>query len=274
VRDGKNDPIFGDLHGKFEHVERAVAASRPAAIILLGDIEAQRPLHQELRAVIDKTEVWYIHGNHDANSAEHWAYLTESDLAERNLHGKVVEIDGVRVAGLGGIFSDEIWRPDSVDNEPHYESYADYIKRSEPGQIYTAQLNGQPRKANGGAISSLDCIKAAGKMLKHRTSIFSEDYYQLAMQQADVLVTHEAPFCHPYGFMAIDELACCMKVKKSFHGHQHDNLDYRDKWPVMGFEAYGVGLRGILDLNGVVVKPGERDLQRLSRTGAEGNPTF
>ena len=30
--------FFGDVHGKFGHMERAVAEHRPEAIILLGDI--------------------------------------------------------------------------------------------------------------------------------------------------------------------------------------------------------------------------------------------
>lgn len=181
--------FFGDVHGKFGHVERAVAEHRPAAIILLGDIEAQRPLHEELAKVMDKTEVWYIHGNHDTDSAEKFANLTESELTHRNLHGKVVEIDGVRVAGLGGVFREEIWWPNPVDANPHYENYEDYMLRSEAGRILARE--GQNGKMSNEA--QLQLAKAKGKQLKHRSTIFSREYYELAAQDADILVTHEAP---------------------------------------------------------------------------------
>jgi cytosine/adenosine deaminase-related metal-dependent hydrolase len=45
----------------------------------------------------------------------------------------------------------------------------------------------------------------------------------LSKLRADILVTHEAPSCHPYGFAAIDALARAMGVVRSFHGHQHDD---------------------------------------------------
>lgn len=250
--------FFGDVHGKFAHVERAVDEHRPAAIILLGDIEAQRPLHEELAKVVDKTEVWYIHGNHDTDSEAHLAYLTESELVYRNLHGRVVVIDGVRVAGLGGVFREEVWWPTPVDKAPNYESYDDYMVRSEAGRILAMASN------PSSAVQS-QLAKARGKQLKHRSTIFTNDYYQLAAQEADILVTHEAPSSHPHGFMAIDELADSMGVQKSFHGHQHDNLDYQPKWEKMGFKAYGVGLRGIKDINGAIIKAGELDERRAFR---------
>lgn len=61
-----------------------------------------------------------------------------------------------------------------------------------------------------------------GKALLHKGTIFWNDWMQLYGQQADILVTHEAPTCHPHGFRGIDVLAHCMKVKFTFHGH-HQN---------------------------------------------------
>lgn len=54
----------------------------------------------------------------------------------------------------------------------------------------------------------------------------------------------------------IDELARCLRVRQTFHGHHHDRLDYRAEWPRLGFEAHGVGLRGITALDGRVIQPG------------------
>jgi predicted phosphodiesterase len=39
--------------------------------------------------------------------------------------------------------------------------------------------------------------------------------------RADVLVTHEAPSNHEFGFPVIDELAERMGVKMIVHGHHH-----------------------------------------------------
>lgn len=237
--------FFGDLHGKFNHVERAVAEHSPAAIVLLGDIEAPQPLEQVLAKVLKQTEVWFIPGNHDTDRPELWANLTDSCLASHNLHGRVVEIDGVRVAGLGGVFREEIWWPDPVTALPSFESYAAYQQHAK-------------------YISSREMpdLKTANRLMKHRSSIFGAEYDALVGQEADVLVTHEAPSCHRYGFKAIDELARTMRIKTSFHGHHHDSLDYRAQWQTLGFNAYGIGLRGIANLHGVSLKAGELDVQR------------
>lgn len=73
------------------------------------------------------------------------------------------------------------------------------------------------------------------------------------MEKADILVCHEAPSCHPYGYSEIDELAQAMGVKMVVHGHHHDCLDYRLEWPNLGFEAYGVAFRSVMALNGQVI---------------------
>jgi hypothetical protein len=70
----------------------------------------------------------------------------------------------------------------------------------------------------------------AGERLHQRSTIFGEVYDRLAAQDADVLVTHEAPAPHPYGWPALNELARALGVRQVFHGHQHDRLDYRAHW--------------------------------------------
>ncbi|NYG35483.1 metallophosphoesterase family protein [Sphaerotilus montanus] len=100
--------LCGDVHGRFEHLIGAVLqppqGQRPAAIVLLGDVQAARPLELELAAILPHTEVWFIHGNHDTDSDADHDHLFGSALAHRNLHGRVVEVAGVRIAGLGGVF--------------------------------------------------------------------------------------------------------------------------------------------------------------------------
>ena len=233
----------GDTHGHFDHVLDIVARDRPAAIVFLGDLQARRPLEQELAAILDMTEVWYIHGNHDTDTDADYDHLFGSALGERNLHGRVVEIDGVRIAGLGGVFRGQVWWP---PGPWEYESPAEFIAHCGKGNRWR---DGLPRK--------------------HRSSIFPEDYFRLASQRADILVTHEAPSAHPHGFDVLDELGRSLRIDKAFHGHHHDCLDYSASSERLGFDAYGVGYRGITDMEGRRIQSGTFDQVRAACTGGE-----
>lgn len=260
--------MFGDIHGDFRHVLPVVIEHRPNAIILLGDIEAGRPLERELEEVMQLTEVWWIPGNHDTDTVENWRNLFQSQLADRNLHGRIVEIAGVRVAGLGSVFRGEVWYPDTPDAPFHYESYDDYKRHSEPGRIVTARQAREARK-----FTDVSCMAKSthgtpvGKLLIHKSTIFYKDWFDLYGKRAEILVTHEAPGCHPYGFQVLTELARSMKVKFSFHGHQHDCLNYSAKFDEMEHRAYGVGLRGITDMYGGQIQVGAYD-EWLATRGA------
>jgi predicted phosphodiesterase len=230
-----------------------VLRHRPAAVIFLGDIQADKPLEQFLAPILSLTEVWFIHGNHDSDSEQEYQHLFASELAERNLHGKVVEIAGRRVAGLGGVFREEVWFPErSPARHDNYEDYGQFV-----------ELNRRIRPVNNDV--ALANRVATGKLLKHRSTIFPQIYNTLALDQADILVTHEAPSCHRYGFGAIDELAKALGVKQAFHGHHHDSLDYRKHWARLKLQAYGVGLCGILDVDGRIIQAGKCDQVRTTR---------
>jgi predicted phosphodiesterase len=209
---------FGDPHGEFRHIIREVRMQKPQAIILLGDIESPLPLHKVLRPILDLTDVWFIHGNHDTDKPEYWDNLYGSDLAHKSLHARVCEVDGRRVAGLGGVFRQSVWMPGKPSQE--VQNYPEYCAQP--------MLASKPEHI------------ARNMILKAKSSIYPDDYFQLAMEKADILVTHEAPSCHPYGFDAIDELATSLGVQESVHGHHHDDRDYRDQWPGLGFKAHGV----------------------------------
>ena len=99
--------FFGDPHGDFEPVFEAVERMQPEAIVLLGDLQARQPLHLELAPILDKTAVWFIHGNHDTDSDEDFDHLFRSELGDRNLDGQVQTIAGYRIAGLGWAESSE-----------------------------------------------------------------------------------------------------------------------------------------------------------------------
>jgi hypothetical protein len=210
----------GDPHGDFSHMLPVVETFAPDALILLGNQQAQQPLHLELAQVMALTQVWWIPGNHDTDTpADHDNLWCSEYLADRNLHGRVVDIAGVRVAGLGGVFRGQIWMPGA---EPSYQSPPEYLASA-----------GKGNKWRG------------GMPLKHRSTIFSSDVATLSRQRADILVTHEAPSCHHHGFVVLDDLARSLRVRTAFHGHHHEALDYVKSPQQLGFQAYGVGFRGL-----------------------------
>lgn len=237
--------FLGDVHGSFGHIIPAiepVAGSGCVSLVFLGDVQSPRPFEEEIEPFVARGwGVHYITGNHDSDTFADWANLNSASA--RSLEGQVLEIEGVRIAGLGGVFRREIWQPGEAPKAQSYEQYLQWLTSITPRRERADLGHG-------------------GKGLRHKTSIFPQVYERLAKLRADVLVTHEAPSAHPMGFGAIDELARDLKVGKLFHGHQHDNLDYSAHIQSMGFTPYGVGLRGITDLEGHIIRAGEIDLER------------
>ncbi len=222
--------LLGDVHGRLDHIGRAlqpmqpVLQQEPSWLVFLGDIELPGISFREalapLREAFPKLRVGFIHGNHDADTHEAWAALHDAGDAVP-LHGQVVDLDGVRVAGLGGNFLGRIWYP---PQEPkirtrHEATYRhpNLVKR---GQLHAPVLHG---------------------------AIYHDEVQALAALQADVLVSHEAPSCHHYGWPVLDQLARDLGVVRAFHGHTHDDLtaQYALQREELGFEAVGVNFRCI-----------------------------
>lgn len=236
----------GDCHSDFTHVVDEVLSSPPDAIVLLGDLDCVRPLHLELEKILDVTEIWFIPGNHDSDDNQTYSNLLESDLKDFNLHGKVKPIAGARIGGLGGVFRSRIWNPPA---EPNFRSYDVWRKDL---------MKKRPTRDWG--------LAEATEERRHKTTIFPDEFDCLAKQHADILVTHEATSCHPYGWEAIADLGRQMKVKWHFHGHLHDNQDYSAHFDRLGYRTYGIGYRGITELDLVsgqvtVIRPGDYDDQ-------------
>lgn len=237
---GKKILFFGDTHGGFDHCFHVVNRIRPQAIVFLGDIQTPRPFHEQLANILDLTEIWWIHGNHDTDTEEQYDNLFLSRLKDRNLSGRVCDVAGVRIAGLGGVFRGKIWDP------------------AKPGWNY---------------YSPYDFIAAGGHRaawrngvnLRHRSTIFPSEYEGLMQEKADILVTHEAPSCNRFGFQVIDVLARQLGVHSAFHGHHHDTYNYSPHYGRMGFRAFAVGYRGATALDGNIVLPGEMDGQHENR---------
>ena len=234
----------GDPHGQFRHIGRAAEELKASAVVLLGDLEPQRPLHEELEPIASK--VWFIHGNHDTDTDANWSNVWESRLAKRNIHGRVVTLPcGTRLGGLGGVFRESVWYP-SLPTEPRFRSPAEHDSAT---PRWDEWRSGRPRK--------------------HWSSIYSEELDRLADLRADVLITHEAPGYHRHGFAILDTLAQSMGAKVTVHGHHHDRLDSSGSWESQGHRTFGIGLRGITAIdregNATIILAGELDEQRNHR---------
>lgn len=214
----------GDPHGDFKPLIHAVQEHNPEAVVLLGDYDLEHPLEHYLRSISESTEIWWIAGNHEFETPNRYRFLFESAFADNSLHLKVKEVGGLRIAGLGGIFLGRVWYP---PRPPKWRSKKHYLSR-------------QP--AN---------IRNAGLSLKYQSAIWHDEVERLKKLDADILVTHEAPCSHRHGFIAIDELAEALGVKRVFHGHLHEHYSASLD---SGIVVHGVADRMVADLNGNVVK--------------------
>jgi predicted phosphodiesterase len=189
--------IAGDPHGNFVPIVQACGALDPGTLILLGDCELRAPLRKVLAPLFGAAwQVRWIIGNKDAETEAAFDNLL-TDFAEGDIGGQVVNIDGLRIAGLGGVFKPRIWDP-GVDETPSFDTRDAFL-------------------------ASLDAREhwRGGLPLWHRDSIFPEDFARLALHRFDVLVSHEAPSCHRHGYAVIDRLAQAGGARLIVHGHHH-----------------------------------------------------
>ena len=179
----------------------------PEAMVLLGDMECDVPL-DDLVAPIRAagTEIFWIAGNHDFDGGH--AMLDNLINPARNpvtsghgLNARVVEIAGLRVAGLSGTFRPRIWLPPA---EPRVHGRAGL---AEDLATLDAGWQDEHRAALHRSLAEL--------------SIWSEDVAILSALRADILVAHEAPSSHPMGFAVIDTLARSLGARLVLHGHHH-----------------------------------------------------
>ncbi len=96
--------FVGDPHGEFRPLIETAKATRPDAVVLLGDMDLERPLQQELTPIWEETNIYFIHGNHDCDRPHWYENLMGDSMDTRNLNGRVADIAGIRIAGLGGVF--------------------------------------------------------------------------------------------------------------------------------------------------------------------------
>ena len=200
----------GDPHSRFGHINRVTIELRASTVVLLGDMEAQRSLDQELQPLLAAgIPVLLIAGNHDTDHESSFVNLWDSKLAHCNIHGKVAVLpDGRRIAGLSGVFRESVWNP-TLSTPPRFLNRREHAKAT-------------PRQARW-----RDSVH-----MRHWSSIYPDEFDKLADLRADILISHEATGYHSHGFNLIDDLARSVGASVTVHGHHHDRLDsiYRQQY--------------------------------------------
>ncbi|MEQ1621973.1 MAG: metallophosphoesterase [Methylococcales bacterium] len=217
----KNKILFaGDPHGNFQPLINAVQKYQPEAVVLLGDYDLAAPLEEYLKDILGVTDVWWIAGNHDFETPVKHTSLFNSKLAHKSLHLKVVDIAGVRIAGLGGIFLGRVWYP---PQPPKWTDKQHFLQTQFAGRT-DVELS-----------------------LKYKSAIWLDEFEALKSLKADILVTHEAPGSHRHGFRVLGDLAAAMGAKHIFHGHLHENYSRMIK---NNIRVFGVADRAVANLQG------------------------
>ncbi len=203
---------YGDPHGVFKPLKTAVQDHAPDAVVLLGDYDLTQPLQAVLNWAAPGVPTRWVHGNHDVDTEAFYDHLYGSDPSE-SLHATRANLGGFWVGGLGGVFRTSLWDGEST---PRFKSRAKML----------ASTRREDRWRDG-------------LPLRDRATIFQEDFDRVASMRLDVLVTHEAPSCHRYGWKAIDRLAAACRAKLIVHGHQHETYD---AYLPGGIQVRGLGL--------------------------------
>lgn len=213
--------VFGDPHCDFTAIEEAaydIDPLNPPLCIFLGDfgfgdkvvkgstiLRDGRSPDEILAPLTDLgCRILYILGNHDFDNEDQYLPIRNSTVMRvGNLNRSVVEIDGVRIAGLGGIFGGRVWNTKAWERgEP------DAMKYRTRAEFALAKKS---RWMDGLAVP-------------HRAFIFPEDIDHMRDLRADILVTHEAPYSEvasETGHQVLGRLAEEMGVKAIIHGHLH-----------------------------------------------------
>ncbi len=166
--------FYGDPHGCWQPLLDEYARQVSKVVFLLGDCELAAPLNEVLKPIVaDGTPVFWIYGNHDVGRPHWWTNLT---AAPGGLNGRVTEVAGLRIAGLGGIYASRVWYPKDGDEQPRFRTRRELLR--------SLRQYGRP-----GTVMPPD----------RRHIIFPVDHDTLRRLRADILVTHEAPTSHPHG---------------------------------------------------------------------------
>ncbi len=194
--------IIADSHSDFSGINSYCKDTYQHCknILLLGDQEAEQDVKSELNSF---ENIYFIYGNHDETED---IIKNHESVSDNNLHCNVVEISGIRVAGIGGTVNFDFFGISPVDGiEDIYDVQSKYFSRD----LYLQAKQGTEFENACKAISM--------------ASIFPADVEKfIDIGGADVLVSHEAPECHALGYRLIGDIGRILGVKLILHGHHHE----------------------------------------------------
>ena len=127
---------------------------------------------------------------------------------------------GVKVAGLGGVFRESVWDPNLTTVEAKFSSAEKLRRHMKPDERWREGIS-----------------------LRHRSSIFPDEFMRLSRQRAHILVTHEGLGGAMHGQPILNTLAMAMGATLVVHGHLHRDIDdlSEGRLPVdSSFSAFGV----------------------------------
>jgi predicted phosphodiesterase len=199
----------GDPHGDHKPIIRACLDHAPGTLVVLGDFDLEEPLRKTYGRVLEAGwRLRYIHGNHETDRPQYHDNLLE-DAPGWSISGGFVDAGGHVIGGLGGVFKDRVWYPrDEATAEPKFRSRAEFMRQM--------RLPERWKK---------------GLPLGQRDTVFPEDVDGIAAFRLDILVTHEAPQPHKYGFAVLNQLADRTGARLLVHGHHHRSDDYEAVLP-------------------------------------------
>jgi len=232
--------LAADLHGEHDALLAYCAKHHPGTLILLGDQCLEQPLKVTYATVFAAGwDIYYILGNHDHLSASRYDHLV-GDYPEGDLSLKFIEVNGLRIGGLSGIFRRWAWHPMvDADAEPWFARRQDLVDHLPPSHRWRGGL-------------PLEC----------RDAIFPDDIEDLAGFNLDVLLTHEAPSTSSHGSVALDILADRTGARLLVHGHHHSNYTAETILPSgRTLQVKGLSKRGVwlLDPSSVAGPPPQDD---------------
>jgi hypothetical protein len=203
--------LIGDPHGEYaEIIEQVLRLPGGSTVIFMGDLELRMPFREQLRPLFDAgfNLRWFL-GNHDLNAPGQRHLFKEGSPGDPgflfddaqggysagDIGNTVQTIEGFAVACLAGTFKGRVWDPKQSD--ARYYSREDWLKAH------------RQRWRGGLPIDMLPAIFPRDLKFPGHVAV------------ADLLLTHEAPSTHLFGFRQLDDLCADMGAHMHVHGHHH-----------------------------------------------------